>query len=47
MMPVAEFPGRFGWGYDGVQWFAPSHICMDRPTTFAASSIARMRSAWV
>jgi maltooligosyltrehalose trehalohydrolase len=26
VMPVAEFPGRFGWGYDGVQWFAPSHL---------------------
>lgn len=26
LMPVAEFPGRFGWGYDGVQWFAPAHI---------------------
>ena len=25
MMPVAEFPGAFGWGYDGVQWFAPYH----------------------
>jgi maltooligosyltrehalose trehalohydrolase len=25
IMPVAEFPGRFGWGYDGVQWFAPFH----------------------
>jgi maltooligosyltrehalose trehalohydrolase len=25
-MPVAEFPGRFGWGYDGVQWFAPTRI---------------------
>jgi len=24
LMPVAEFPGRFGWGYDGVHWFAPS-----------------------
>jgi maltooligosyltrehalose trehalohydrolase len=23
VMPVAEFPGRFGWGYDGVGWFAP------------------------
>ena len=23
MMPVSEFPGRFGWGYDGVGWFAP------------------------
>ncbi len=26
LMPVAEFPGRFGWGYDGVAWFAPSHL---------------------
>ncbi|MEX2273286.1 MAG: malto-oligosyltrehalose trehalohydrolase [Vicinamibacterales bacterium] len=25
VMPVAEFPGAFGWGYDGVQWFAPYH----------------------
>lgn len=26
VMPVAEFPGRFGWGYDGVHMFAPSHL---------------------
>ena len=26
MMPVAEFPGRFGWGYDGVNLFAPFHL---------------------
>lgn len=26
VMPVAEFPGRFGWGYDGVQLFAPSRL---------------------
>ncbi|HVV99637.1 MAG TPA: malto-oligosyltrehalose trehalohydrolase [Planctomycetaceae bacterium] len=25
LMPVAEFPGRFGWGYDGVYQFAPRH----------------------
>jgi maltooligosyltrehalose trehalohydrolase len=25
VMPVAEFPGRFGWGYDGVDLFAPFH----------------------
>jgi maltooligosyltrehalose trehalohydrolase len=25
MMPIAEFPGRFGWGYDGVDLFAPFH----------------------
>ncbi len=23
VMPVADFPGRFGWGYDGVGQFAP------------------------
>jgi maltooligosyltrehalose trehalohydrolase len=26
MMPVAEYPGRFGWGYDGVNLFAPAHL---------------------
>jgi maltooligosyltrehalose trehalohydrolase len=25
VMPVAEFPGRYGWGYDGVFLFAPYH----------------------
>lgn len=25
IMPIGEFPGRFNWGYDGVQWFAPFH----------------------
>lgn len=25
LMPVNEFAGRHGWGYDGVQWFAPFH----------------------
>ena len=25
VMPVAEFPGRFGWGYDGVDLFGPYH----------------------
>lgn len=24
MMPVAAFPGAFGWGYDGVSLFAPA-----------------------
>src|SRR5258708_1329118 len=24
VMPVAEFAGRFGWGYDGVDLFAPT-----------------------
>src|SRR5437773_533546 len=26
MMPIADFPGKFGWGYDGVNLFAPSHL---------------------
>ena len=25
MMPIADFPGKFGWGYDGVDFFAPAH----------------------
>jgi maltooligosyltrehalose trehalohydrolase len=25
LMPIADFPGRFGWGYDGVALFAPRH----------------------
>jgi maltooligosyltrehalose trehalohydrolase len=26
VMPVAEFFGRFGWGYDGVDLFAPTRL---------------------
>ncbi len=26
MMPIADFPGRFGWGYDGVALFAPTRL---------------------
>jgi len=26
LMPLAEFPGRFGWGYDGVDLWAPTHL---------------------
>ena len=25
LMPVAEFPGTYGWGYDGVALYAPHH----------------------
>lgn len=25
VMPIGEFDGRFGWGYDGVDLFAPFH----------------------
>ena len=26
VMPVADFPGAFGWGYDGVALFAPTRL---------------------
>ena len=26
VMPIADFAGRYGWGYDGVDLFAPSHL---------------------
>jgi maltooligosyltrehalose trehalohydrolase len=33
LMPVAEFAGSFGWGYDGVDLFAPTHL-YGRPDDF-------------
>ena len=26
LMPLADFPGTFGWGYDGVDLFAPTRL---------------------
>jgi maltooligosyltrehalose trehalohydrolase len=26
VMPIADFPGRFGWGYDGVLLYAPTRL---------------------
>lgn len=26
LMPIADFAGRFGWGYDGVSLFAPTRL---------------------
>jgi len=26
LVPVAEFPGRFGWGYDGTHLFSPTRL---------------------
>ncbi len=26
MMPIADFPGRWGWGYDGVNLYAPTRL---------------------
>jgi maltooligosyltrehalose trehalohydrolase len=33
LMPVADFPGRFGWGYDGVDLFSPTRL-YGRPDDF-------------
>jgi maltooligosyltrehalose trehalohydrolase len=33
VMPVAEFAGEFGWGYDGVNLFAPTRL-YGRPDDF-------------
>ena len=33
VMPVAEFPGRVGWGYDGVDLFSPTRL-YGRPDDF-------------
>ena len=33
IMPVADFPGHFGWGYDGVDLFAPTRL-YGRPDDF-------------
>ncbi len=33
VMPVADFTGRFGWGYDGVNLFAPTRL-YGRPDDF-------------
>jgi maltooligosyltrehalose trehalohydrolase len=35
IMPLADFAGRFGWGYDGVNLFAPSRL-YGRPDDFRA-----------
>ncbi len=45
MMPVAEFSGDFGWGYDGVDFFAPARRT-GRRTTSGPSSIARTVSGF-
>ena len=44
MMPVAEFPGRFGWGYDGVDLFAPDARSTARPDDFRALRRSRARA---
>ena len=45
VMPVADFPGRFGWGYDGVGLFAPVASTAAR-TTSGALSTTRIAPGW-
>ena len=35
VMPIHDFPGRFGWGYDGVDLWAPTRL-YGRPDDFRA-----------
>lgn len=35
VMPVGDFPGQFGWGYDGVNLFAPARL-YGEPDAFRA-----------
>lgn len=35
LMPIADFPGSFGWGYDNVNLFAPTRL-YGRPDDFRA-----------
>jgi maltooligosyltrehalose trehalohydrolase len=35
VLPVADFPGDFGWGYDGVDLYAPTRL-YGRPDDFRA-----------
>ena len=44
LMPVDEFAGAHGWGYDGVNLFAPHHALRHARRSARASSIARTRS---
>ena len=45
VMPVADFPGRFGWGYDGVDLFAPTRL-YGKPDDFRAFVDARTSRRW-
>jgi len=45
VMPVADFPGRFGWGYDGVGMFAPFHL-YGEPDDFRRLSTQLIAPVW-
>ena len=43
IMPVADFPGHFGWGYDGVDLFAPTRL-YGEPDDFRSFTCATERT---
>jgi len=47
LMPVAEFPGRWNWGYDGVCLFAPSHMYGDHDALKRFVDAAHMKGIGV
>jgi hypothetical protein len=47
LMPLADFPGRWNWGYDGVLPFAPDSRYWSMPRMRAASWCSRMSSTTI
>ena len=45
LMPIADFPGRRNWGYDGVLPFAPGPEPTARPDELKALSTPRTATA--
>ena len=45
VMPVAEFPGRHGWGYDGV-YLSATQSSYGGPLEFCSSSTPPTPPAW-
>ena len=45
LMPVAEFPGRHGWGYDGV-YLCAAQSSYGGPHGLSGSSTPRTPRAW-
>jgi hypothetical protein len=47
LMPLADFPGHWNWGYDGVLPFAPDSRYWSMPRMRAASWCSRMSSTTI
>ena len=46
LMPLADFPGPWNWGYDGVMLYAPARAPTANPTISARSSTPPTRGVW-